>query len=296
MDLKDGFIGTEIVFLESIDSTNTFAMGLAGKGSPHGTVVIADTQTKGKGRSGRTWVSPPKGNLYMSIILRPEIEPKDATLLVIMAAVACAIAIKKTSGLRVKIKWPNDLMVSDKKLGGILTEMKSDFDRITFAVIGIGINVNMEIKDFPQDIRNIATSIREELGTLPSIPSHQGRGGKRGSFHTGGKPKELPSPLVGEGKGEGDFRIPSRTFIVAEILEEMNRWYEILIKNGREPLLDEWRRLSSTPGSKVEVTVGEKTYAGIAEDIDDKGMLLLRLPSGVVEKISAGDLTVLSPI
>jgi len=253
----ENFIGREIVFLESIDSTNTFAMELAEKGSLHGTVVISNSQLKGKGRLGRTWVSPPKANIYMSVILRPEIEPEDATLLTIMAAVACAQAIRNITGLKVKIKWPNDLMVSDKKLGGILTEMKSDPDRIIFAVIGIGINVNIRPRDFPPDLRPIATSIKEELD-----------------------------------------KIQSRTFIIAGILKELEQRYKSLIKNGRRPLLEEWKRLSSTLGRKVKVITGGKTFTGVAEDIDDKGMLILnliyeRLPSGVMKKISAGDLTML---
>ncbi|MFA4828689.1 MAG: biotin--[acetyl-CoA-carboxylase] ligase, partial [Thermodesulfovibrionales bacterium] len=162
--LVQGDIGREIIFFESIGSTNTAALELAEKGAPHGTVVIADRQTKGKGRLGRTWVSPPKKNIYMSVILRPEIEPKDATLLTIMTAVSCAKGVMKSTGLKAEIKWPNDLMISSKKLGGILTEMKSDPDGIVFAVIGIGINVNSKTKnDFPPDIRGIATSIREEL-------------------------------------------------------------------------------------------------------------------------------------
>ncbi len=163
--------GKEIIFHESIDSTNTLAMELAEKGVSHGTVIIADRQLKGKGRLGRTWFSPPKGNIYMSVIVRPEIEPKDATLLTIMSAISCARAIRNSTGLEVKIKWPNDLMVSDlpvawqtgRKLGGILTEMKSDQDRIVFAVIGIGINVNARLDMFPDDICAAAASVMEEL-------------------------------------------------------------------------------------------------------------------------------------
>lgn len=295
-DLEEGVIVSEIVFLEGIDSTNIFAMGLAEKGSPQGTVVIADSQTKGKGRLGRTWISPPEGNIYMSIILRPDLKPKDATLLTIMAGIACAIAIRNITGLHVKIKWPNDLMVSNRKLGGILTEMKSEPNSIIFAVIGIGINVNMKLKDFPPDVRAIATSIREELGKITplSIPSHQGRGWRGDSSLDVGGARKVPSPLAGGGKGEGDLTTQSRTIIIAEILKELEHWYEILIRDGRKPLLEEWKQLSSTLGRKVKVTVGKETFTGIAQDIDDEGMLILKLSSGVHKKISAGDLTMLS--
>ncbi|MDO9288522.1 MAG: biotin--[acetyl-CoA-carboxylase] ligase, partial [Thermodesulfovibrionales bacterium] len=248
-----GEIGREIIFFESIGSTNTAALELAEKGAPHGTVVIADRQTKGKGRLGRTWVSPPKKNIYMSVILRPEIEPKDATLLTIMTAVSCAKGVMKSTGLKAEIKWPNDLMISNKKLGGILTEMKSDPDGIVFAVIGIGINVNSKTKkDFPPDIRGIATSIKEELG-----------------------------------------KIQSRTFIIAEILKELEHWYNVLLNEGRKPLFDEWKRLSATLGRKVRVTAGDNVFTGVAEDIDKGGMLILRLPSGMLKKISSGDLTMM---
>jgi len=247
-----GDIGREIVFLESIDSTNTFAMELAEKGAPHGTVVIADSQSKGKGRLGRTWVSPPKKNIYMSVILRPDIGPKDATLLTIMTAVSCAKGVMKSTGLKAEIKWPNDLMVSHRKLGGILTEIKSDPDRIIFAVIGIGINVNMISGSFPPDIKPVATSIREELGQMQS-----------------------------------------RTLIISEILKEIEAWYCVMKREGRRPLLEEWKQLSSTIGKKVKVVAGKETLTGIAEGIDDEGMLILKLPSGAHKKINAGDLTVL---
>ncbi|MDP1759206.1 MAG: biotin--[acetyl-CoA-carboxylase] ligase, partial [Thermodesulfovibrionales bacterium] len=237
------------------------AMELAEKGGHHGTVVIADRQLKGKGRLGRTWFSPSKSNIYMSVIVRPEIEPKDATLLTIMSAISCARAIRNSTGIEVKIKWPNDLMVSERKLGGILTEMKSDQDRIVFAVIGIGINVNSSLDAFPSDVRAVAASVMEEL--------REGKGIKACS-------QEI-----------------SRTLIIAAILNELERWFKVLIKGGRIQLINEWKKLSSTLGRKVKVVSGKDTFSGIAEDIDDEGMLILRLPSGGLKKISAGDVTML---
>ena len=259
--LVKGDFGKEIIFNESIDSTNRLAMELAEKGVPHGTVVIADRQLKGKGRLGRTWFSPPKGNIYMSVIVRPEIEPKDATLLTIMSAISCARAVRNLTGIEVKIKWPNDLMVSERKLGGILTEMKSDQDRIVFAVIGIGINVNASLDAFPVDVRAVAASVIEELR---------------------------------KGKGiKGDSPEISRTLIIAAILNELERWFKVLIKGGRIQLINEWKKLSSTLGRKVKVVSGKDAISGIAEDIDDEGMLILRLPSGGLKKISAGDVIML---
>lgn len=110
-----GEIGREIFFYETVSSTNALAAEISGK-TVEGTVVIADSQQSGRGRLGRTWVSPPGVNIYMSIIIKPAIPPDDATLLTLMTAIACATALRKATGLDVSIKWPNDLVVSDKKL------------------------------------------------------------------------------------------------------------------------------------------------------------------------------------
>jgi BirA family biotin operon repressor/biotin-[acetyl-CoA-carboxylase] ligase len=138
-------------------------MELGDRGSPHGTVVVADRQTKGRGRLGREWVSP-AGNIYMSILLRPAVAPADAMLLTITAAVACARSLRETTNLQVEIKWPNDLMVSGKKLGGILTEMKTRGPRILFAVVGIGINLNSGPADFSPELSATSTSLKVETG------------------------------------------------------------------------------------------------------------------------------------
>ncbi len=173
-EIRDGLskldvtIGSEIIFFPVIGSTNTAAAGLAAKGQREGTVIIADMQTEGRGRRGRTWVSPAGKNLYLSIIVRPGIPPRDAPILTFMSAVACASAIQRLSPVPVSIKWPNDLMVADKKIGGILTEMKADADKINYAVIGIGINVNLDSSDMPDNIREAATSVMLQTGLQQS--------------------------------------------------------------------------------------------------------------------------------
>jgi BirA family biotin operon repressor/biotin-[acetyl-CoA-carboxylase] ligase len=118
-----GDLGKEILFYETIGSTNTVASSLAEK-NREGVVVLSDSQDKGRGRLGRLWVSPPGVNIYMSIILTPELEPAEATLITLMTAVACSIALRNVTGLDIKIKWPNDLTVSDKKLGASLQNSK----------------------------------------------------------------------------------------------------------------------------------------------------------------------------
>ena len=157
-------MGREILFFESVSSTNTVAMEMAAQGCAEGTIVIAETQTTGKGRLGRSWISPAGKNLYMSIVLRPAMSPRDATALTLLSAVACASAIRHSSSVAVTIKWPNDIIVGDRKLGGILTEIKADLDRITHAVVGIGINVNLALADMPDEIAVIATSIINQTG------------------------------------------------------------------------------------------------------------------------------------
>jgi len=156
-------IGSNIISMGTVDSTNTVAMGLGEGDAPHGTVVVADRQTQGRGRLGRSWVSP-EGNIHMSILLRPPLAPSDVSLLTMTAAVGCARALRKITGLRVEIKWPNDLMLSGRKRGGILTETKSRGKMTLFAVVGIGINLNSGAGDFPSELWATATSLRVETG------------------------------------------------------------------------------------------------------------------------------------
>jgi BirA family transcriptional regulator, biotin operon repressor / biotin---[acetyl-CoA-carboxylase] ligase len=243
----------KVLLYDTVGSTNELAASLSATGllAP-GTVIIADAQEHGKGRLGRSWLSPPGVNIYMSVILLPEIGPRDVTLLTLLSAVACAAAIRGESGIQASIKWPNDLMVSGRKIGGILTEVKTDPDRITLAIIGIGLNVNIGTAEFPEEIRALATSLKAETGRR---------------FPRGG--------------------------IIVHILKEIEYWCEVLKKDGRIPLLEEWKRLSSTLGKEVRVATASGTIQGTAEDIDDEGMLIVRLSSGEEKRISAGDVTVL---
>ncbi|MGC8938865.1 MAG: biotin--[acetyl-CoA-carboxylase] ligase, partial [Thermodesulfovibrio sp.] len=153
-------IGKEIVVYDEVESTNSKANELLKQGYPSGTVVIADRQTKGKGRLGRTWISPSGKNLYMSIALKPGIPPKYATLLTLTSVVACTTALRRYTDIPVMIKWPNDMLIDDKKIGGILTEMKIEGEKIKSAVVGIGINVNMTEEDIPEEIKDIASSLK----------------------------------------------------------------------------------------------------------------------------------------
>ncbi len=162
--LRTKWMGRTIHHFHSIDSTNSAAYQLALEGAEEGEIVIAESQKKGRGRLGRKWFSPPFSNLYLSLILRPEIPPQEASLITLMAAVATARAIQKFSGLRPTIKWPNDILLNGRKVAGLLNEIHSETDRIHFIILGIGVNVNTEARGFPEEIRSLATSLRREMG------------------------------------------------------------------------------------------------------------------------------------
>ena len=154
--------GCEIYYFDSIDSTNTKAKELAEEGHPSGTLVVADRQTAGKGRRGRSWESPSGIGIFMTLMLKPEINPNNASMLTLVAAMATTRAIRRVTGVPAMIKWPNDIVMNGKKVCGILTEMSAQFDYINHIVIGIGINVHNE--DFPEEIAQTASSIYLESG------------------------------------------------------------------------------------------------------------------------------------
>lgn len=246
-----GNIGREILFYEAVTSTNTIALELAEKAA-EGTVVIADSQDKGRGRLGRVWISPPGVNIYMSVVLMPRLRPRDVSLITVMSAVACTSALRNITGLEVTIKWPNDLMIQNRKLGGILTEFKTKKHKITSVIVGIGINVNIDVHKFPKDIKYKVTSLKQEGGV---------------SY--------------------------SRALLVAEILNEMDKWYKGLTILGKEHVLDAWKNLTSTLGRRVIIVTPHETLTGTAESIDNEGMLIVRLTSGKIKRIRSGDLTIL---
>ncbi|RLC31866.1 MAG: biotin--[acetyl-CoA-carboxylase] ligase [Deltaproteobacteria bacterium] len=154
----------QIHYLREVDSTNLKAKLLAEKGASEGTVVVAEEQSAGRGRRGRRWFSSPGNGIYMSLILRPSISPIGAPRITLMTAVAVAEALLAEVDLDVRIKWPNDLLVRGRKLVGILTEINTEMDAVNYIVVGIGMNVNTPAEDFPEEIREIATSIFRETG------------------------------------------------------------------------------------------------------------------------------------
>lgn len=159
---KTKWVGTEICYFDVTDSTNTQAKSLGEGDAPNGTLVVAGKQESGRGRRGRSFESPAGTGIFMTLLLRPEIEPQNASMLTLVSALAVAKGIEHMVDLPVQIKWPNDIVINGKKVCGILTEMSAQMDYVNYIVIGIGINVGNE--EFPEEIKDVATSIYLESG------------------------------------------------------------------------------------------------------------------------------------
>lgn len=164
LGLKTTTLGQHIHYEEAVESTQKIALRLSLEGAPEGTAVIAEEQTGGRGRLGRQFYSPKYTGVWMSIILRPNLAPQKAPQLTLITAVAVVQAIEEVTGLNPQIKWPNDILIDGKKVTGILTEMQAESDRIDSVIIGIGLNVNQEKEDYPEELRSIATSLYIESG------------------------------------------------------------------------------------------------------------------------------------
>lgn len=246
-NLNTGVIGKKVYYDQTTGSTQDRAWQLGLEGTPEGTVVFAETQKKGRGRSRRQWVSP-RGGIYFSLILRPNfLIMSEAPQITILIALGCLRGIKRATGLDCSVKWPNDIYLGSKKIGGILCEINAEMDRINFVVAGIGINVNS--KDLPSHATSLFLNLK----------------------------KKLP-----------------RVKIAKIILEEIEVCYRRAECQGFSGLLDEWSRFCFLWGKRVKVKVANRHIEGEAAGIDDKGYLLLRKDSGLIEKVSAGDVTKLT--
>ncbi len=163
-ELATGVFGREMIYMDTVSSTNTVAKEKAAENYPEGTVVIANHQTAGKGRLGRKWESARGTGIWMSVILRPDITPAQAPLITIFAALAVARALEQVTGVRPGVKWPNDIVYHKAKVCGILTEMSAEIEQVNYVVVGIGINVHHNIEDYPAAIRETATSLKAVTG------------------------------------------------------------------------------------------------------------------------------------
>lgn len=237
---------------EETDSTNLIAKKLAREGKPEGTVVVAEHQRAGKGRLGRQWISPKGSGIWLSFILRPPMLPTFAPQISFVIAVGMIRALKNTTGLDVKTKWPNDILIDRRKAVGILTELSAEMERINYIVVGVGVNVNQKAEDFPPEFKDKSTSLK--------------------LANTGGQ----------------KF---SRVKILQGILEEMEKIYNDYLDKGFASILEEWKNNSITIGEEVEVIMGEERLSGLAIDVDKDGSLLVKKDNGDVERIIAGDVS-----
>ncbi|WP_035710588.1 biotin--[acetyl-CoA-carboxylase] ligase [Salibacterium aidingense] len=243
-------LGTFITYKQEVASTQEVAHQLSREGAPEGTVVAADTQIKGKGRLNREWYSPSGTGLWFSLILRPDIIPQRAPQLTLMTAVAVTEGIHAATGLHPQIKWPNDILMEGKKTAGILTEMQSEPDRVQAVIIGIGLNINQRKDQFPEELRDKATSLAEENGG--------------GSFY--------------------------RADIIAAVLERMEYWYYHYLDYGFSDIRRRWEELAVTIGSQITAISVSKTVTGLAEGITDDGVLLIKKADGSIEQIYSADI------
>lgn len=248
--LQTTVLGQNIVYRDSIDSTNTLAQQLAREGAPDGTLVIADEQTAGRGRRGRQWFSPPHSGVWMSLILRPQLPLQHAAQITLVAAVALSKALTRESGVQAGIKWPNDILFSGKKCCGILTEMHAEFDQIHHLVVGIGINVNVPQSDFSDELQSIATS-------LQAI------------------------------KGERLSRAGVVRSVLNEFEPLYRRYVD---GGGFGSIRDDWKASSITLGRQIVAQTARGTITGKALDIDEFGVLLVEQADGSVEKIYSADI------
>lgn len=161
---SDRVIGRDIRVFQETTSTNDIVEKLARDGVNEGVAVFAESQTKGRGRMGRRWVSPPGKGLWFSLLLRPRLRPTAVTQITVIAATALVRAIQKETGLMPDIKWPNDIWINGRKVAGVLTEMSAELDTVKHVTLGIGLDVNLEEWELPAELRHIATSLRIESG------------------------------------------------------------------------------------------------------------------------------------
>jgi BirA family biotin operon repressor/biotin-[acetyl-CoA-carboxylase] ligase len=259
--LETSFVGKKnnIVYRQNVDSTQSVAIAIAekqGGDKSSGTVVIAEQQSSGRGRMKRRWVSP-LGGLWLSVVLRPAIPTAASTMLPFVAAVAVCDAVRDATALDATLKWPNDVMVAGKKVAGILLDLSAEADAINYAVIGIGVNANVDaskIKIEREEGRPPVTSLQDELG-----------------------------------------HAVSRLALAKLLLEKLERYCTVLESHGPEAIVEEWRKRSGMLGRPVRVMQhGRVQYSGVAAGINDDGSLRVRMDDdgGKEVAVVSGDVSV----
>ena len=237
---------------DEVGSTNTLAKELAAKGAPSGTVLIADRQTGGRGRLGRTFLSPGDVGMYFSVILHPQCRPQELMHLTCAVAVAMCDAVEAAFGFRPSIKWTNDLVVGTRKLGGILTELSLSPKNglVDYAVVGIGINCRQQETDFDPSIRGMACSARMITG------------------------KDV-----------------DRNRLAAEMIRSLYLMDAALL-TGRDQMMARYRTDCITLGREISILRGDEVSHGTALDIDGEGALIVRLDTGEIHTVNSGEVSI----
>lgn len=248
--LNTQWLGKEIVYKDVVGSTNAEVRKMAEDGAKDGLLVVADSQTMGKGRRGRTWESPKGTNLYFSMLLKPNFAPDKASMITLVTAYSVAKVIREMTGLDAKIKWPNDIVVGKKKVCGILTEMSMERDYIHHVVVGIGINVNEET--FPVELDEMATSLKNEKGSLVSRAN----------------------------------------LLSAILLQFEEDYLKFLAMEDLRPFLDEYNKILVNKGALVKVLDPKGEFSGIAGGIGADGRLIVFKENGQIEQVYAGEVSV----
>ena len=253
-DLKTRWLARDLRYFDETDSTNRVALDLAREGAAHGTTVVADAQTAGRGRLGRSFFSPPGTNLYTSIVLRPQVTTVEAPAWILASAVAVAetVASFVSDPGSVEIKWPNDVLLGGRKTSGILMELGAEATRVAYLVLGIGVNLNVDPSDFPEEFRTTATSLREHCG----------------------RPVE---------------RVP----FARRLYENLEATLDTCQREGFSGVLPRFQSLFHMVGRTIRVRdLDGGTRAGTVAGIDRDGALLLDIaPDGPRERVVAGDVT-----
>lgn len=247
---------------DTIDSTNNRVAELAGQGAPEGIIVMARQQTAGRGRQGRTWVSPPDAGVYVSFLLRPSPSRSDLPLHTIACGVACVRAIWESAGLQVGLKWVNDLVANGKKIGGILAEIPSSTgsavsppglaaDRKVALVLGIGINLRLEVAKLPEELRTKVDYL-ERLSGQPVNPN----------------------------------------LLVSSIAKQLELVLDLLAGGRTKEVLDGWRQHSVTLGRNIRAISAASVLEGLAVDIDDTGGLIVETAGKGKVVLHAGEISI----
>ena len=250
--LSDCVLGQNVICLDRVDSTNNYAKQLANQGAPHGTVVLTDHQTDGRGRRGNSFLSPAGKGLYLSVLLRPELPPTDVINLTAWIAVAVCDAVEQVIGERPGIKWTNDLILRQKKLCGILTEMslEAETGELQYVVAGIGLNVSQTDEDFGTEVASLAISLEQALG-----------------------------------------RKVRRADLAAAVIRALDRMMADF-PHEKASYLERYRSHCLTLGREVRLIRKGKAQIAFAESIDEDFALVVRHENGVRETVTAGDVSV----